>query len=216
MEPILKRTHEGFPVVLDHEGLISEVFAHNAELPCVKLLNQRKIVFESSGSHWFEGVEIKLQRFLRLIDPGLPLAPPLEPLAENLDDIASAEFGGVSKSTIFKISGPVSQETQRVVIQSPASSIQFVSPSPRVSIIAQSAVPSRQISRMRIELNGDTVFELAAAEDLTFGDDGSSEIKVGEARLYHVLRELPDKARQITLRFPDSDKLPVALYGVRF
>lgn len=216
--PFLGKGFEAFPVAVDPEGLITEAFGGGKQVyPAAKLLHQRKVVFDRSGANWAEGAEKELQRFLRLADPGLPLPLPFEPAVEGSRDIAGAELGLRSRSPLFKFTGRFAQEPDRVVVQDPAASIRFASPSPRISIVAQSTAAAGEPTRMRVELNGDTVYDSVAAADLSFGDDGGSEIKVSEGRLYHVLHSLPvDKGREITLRFPDSDRLPVAVYGVRF
>jgi hypothetical protein len=219
LQAMLGRSVEHFPVVLDVDGLIGEAFGVNGlPLPVLKLLHKRKVIFERSGpDRWNQGVEKELQGFLRLSDPGLPLAPPYEASATEPRDTASAELGARNRSPQLKITGKAIQEADRVLIQDPATVVRFASAHPRVSLVAQSPAQGDQYSRVRIELNGDTVYEAVVGADLAFGDDGGSEVRVGEARLYHVLQALPaGKEREITLRFPDADRLPVALYAVRF
>lgn len=214
--PILKKNLEVFPVVLDHEGLISEAFGVVAGgLPAAKLLHQRKLLVSRAGKDWLEGTEREIQGFLRLSDPGLPLAPSYTHPGAKSAAIANAELGSRNRSPLFKIDGNVSNEIERVVIRDPAATIRFRSPSARVSIVAQSALSAQETTRMRVELAGDTVFDAAVASDLTFGDEGA-EVRLGEARLYHVLQALPERAREIVLRFPDADRLPAAIYVVRF
>jgi hypothetical protein len=216
LPPLLRKSSEAFPIVVDHEGLILDAFGGAAGLPRAKLLQQRKILFENSGSQWFEGTELALQKFLRSADPGLPLSPAFEPQGDLPLDVSQLELGARFKQTAAKLSGKITQEPDRVVIADPHAEIRFDSPSARVSLVGASASASHEIAHVRVELNRDPVFDAAAAPDLSFGDDGGSEVKVGDARLYHVLQALPDKARAVTLKFPNADRVPVALYGIRF
>jgi hypothetical protein len=203
--------------VLDHEGLLTQAFCGSqAALPALKLLHQRKILFDHAGPKWLDRAESDIQGFLRLKDPGLPLASPYELLAGALPDSAQAEFGSRNRSSLFKFTGKVSHEADRVLIQDPAATVQFAATHPRVAIVAASSNAAHEVTRMRVELNGDPVFEAAAGLDLTFGDDGGSEIKISDGRLYRMLKALPQKSRSLVLRFPDAARAPVALYGVRF
>lgn len=213
----LKKAPESCPVVLDHDRLITEAFGGEKQtLPAIRLLSQRKVLFESSGLDWVKGAEVEVQRFLRIKDPGLPLELPFELPKQLPHDSGCSEFGSRSKSKNFKLTGKTTEEADRILIQDPEVTVRFMSSFPRVSIVAQSAIGAHEPSRMCVELNGDTVFESVTGADLTSGDDGGSVVRVSEGRLYHILHSLPGKARDITLRFPDADRLPIALYAIRF
>lgn len=218
LQGIFRKPPDAFPVAIDSDGLLTEAFGGGkAVYPAVKLLHQRKVVFDHSGPEWFRGLEKEMQQFLRLKDPGLPLAPPFEPAGSYPHDVSTAELGAGVRSSIFKFTGKIAQEQERVVAQDPSATIRFTSSASRVSIVAQSVSSTEEPSRVRVELNGDTVYDAVAAADLSFGDDGGSEIKVRQGRLHHALHSLPiDKGREITLRFLDADRLPVAIYGARF
>jgi hypothetical protein len=218
LPPFLRKSFESFPVVLDHEGLIAEAFGIKPNgWPAVKLIHQRKIHFDHSGPSWADGVEKEIQTYLRIKDPGLPLAPSFVPPGYASKLSTGADLGQRARSPIFKLEGKIAVEQDRVVVQSSASTIRFRSPLPRVSVVAQSVLLSAgEPARIRVELDGGPVFDSAAGPDLSYGDDGGSEIKVTEGRLYHALQALPAKNREITLRCPDADRLPVAIYGVRF
>ena len=194
---------------------IAEAFGCQASIPCTRLLTQRKILIGCDGKDWTIRTEAEIQKFLRLQDPGLPLFPPYVPASGLPQDESAAEFGARGRAPSLLVSGKPLQDPERIIIASPEIIVRFSSPSPRVSIIAQSANP-RETTKMRVELAGDTVFDAAAGADLVFGDDGGSEIKIGEPRLYHLLQNLPSKTREVTLRFPDALRTPLALYGVRF
>ena len=213
----LRKAPDGCPVVLDHDRLLTEAFGGTQQAgPSVRLLSQRKVLFENSGLDWIKGAEAEIQRFLRIKDPGLPLELPFDPPARLPHDSASTGFGSGSKSKGYKVSGKIVEEVDRILIKDAAAVVQISSLHPRVSIVAQSVMDTHEPSRMGVELNGDTVFEAVTGADLTFGDDGGSVVRVSEGRLYHVLHSLPSKAREITLRFPDADRLPIALYVIRF
>jgi hypothetical protein len=220
----LHKPFESFPVVLDAEGLIASAFgvAYDA-LPAVKLLHSRKMLFDHHGRDWAKGVEKEIQSFLRIKDPGLPLSPPFAPTSaspsqatSSASPAASAELGARGRSSLIKLEGKFAQEADRVVAQSSSCVIRFKSPSSRVSLVALSTLSAGEGARVRVELGGENVFDAAAGPDLAFGDDGGSEVRVTEGRLYHALQSLPLKSREIGLRFPDADRLPVAIYGIRF
>lgn len=218
LPPLLRKSFESFPVVLDNDGLIAEAFDVKPNgWPAVKLVNQRKVHFERSGPRWAEGVEKEIQSYLRIKDPGLPLAPPFTSPEFVFKASSGAELGQRARSPIFRLDGKIALEQDRVIVQSSAASIRFRSPLSRVSVIAQSLLLSAgEPAHIRVELDGGPVFDAVSGPDLTFGDDGGSEIKVTDGRLYHALQGLPHKSREITLRCPDADRLPVAIYGVRF
>lgn len=218
LPPFLGKTVEAFPVVLDYEGLIAEAFGVKSNLwPAVKVLNQRKVMFDHAGPNWADGVEKEIQSYLRIKDPGLPLAPSFVPPGFSPKASTCAELGLRARSPIFRLDGKIAQEQDRVVMQSASATIRFRSPAPRVSIVAQSMLLSTgEPGRIRIELDGGPIFDAVAGADLSFGDDGGSELKLTEGRLYHALQVLPAQSREITLRCPDADRLPIAIHGVRF
>lgn len=215
LQPLLRRFPLNFTIALDSDGLLFEAFGAKAGLPRALLLHQRKILSEHSGSDWLKGTEASLQSFLRIKDPGLPLSPVVK-MSDLPKDTGQIELGKSSQPMQVSVSGKWSQDDEKIVTSDPAASLSFRAPSPRVSVIAQSALKTSEPTRVRVELSGDTVFEAAAGPDLGFGDDGGSEILVSDAQVYHFLVGLPAKNRDITLRFPDADRLPVALYGIRF
>jgi hypothetical protein len=214
----LRKAFEPFPVVLDHGGLIAEAFGASPEaMPVLNLFHQRKTRFARSGPAWSEGAEKEIQLFLRVKDPGLPLSPPFALPGAQLSGASSAELGTKGRSPIFRMAGKIAQEADRVIVQGSDATIQFRSPSSRVSLVGMSVLlAAGEPARVRVQLDGGPVFDTAAGSDLVFGDDGGSEMRLTEGRLYHALQSLPAKNREVTLRFPDADRLPVALYGVRF
>ena len=44
-------------------------------------LEERKVLFDHSGANWAQGAEKEIQNYLRLKDPGLPLAPAYSPVS---------------------------------------------------------------------------------------------------------------------------------------
>lgn len=67
-----------------------------------------------------------------------------------------------------------------------------------------------------IQVDGMPAFEEFFGADLQQDDDGRTVARVGSAWLYRVLDRLPAKNRQVTISFPEADRVRVSLYGLRF
>lgn len=215
--PLLSRAAPPFGIVLDQGGLLTEAFgAGGANMPKVTLFQAGKCVFERVGKSWHVDTELGVQRFLRASDPGLPLPLPFDPPENAVVTRGALELGGAKLPGGIQLRGKWAREAGRIVAQDAAATFSFRSPAARVSLIAQGASLADEPSRIRVELEGVPVFDAAAGQDLAFGDDGGSDIKIIEPKLYHALAALPAKARAVTFRFVDADRLPVALYGLRF
>jgi len=236
-----------FPVAIDAEGLLSVAFGAEV-LPKVVLLHQGKVSFESSGVNWADDTEKKIQDFLRISDPGLPLLRSFRLSKQSVQDVEQIEFGrnasakvlakfpapgfnpattleptefksnrrpDVMKLGEFFISGKWLQEDERVVTHDPSAVLGFRSSASRVSLIAQSLAKSTEMAKVVFEVNGSTVYEAIAGEALQMDEDGHSLVKVEGGNIYHALVNLPPEDREITIRFPHADRVPVGIYGIR-
>lgn len=84
-----------FPMVVDADGLLFQAFRVSA-VPKVMLIQTKGEAFEASGREWLEGTELKIQRALRVPDPGLPLSPPYVPQKAMPQDWFRFEFGSAA------------------------------------------------------------------------------------------------------------------------
>jgi hypothetical protein len=217
LEPFLKRSHLNFPIVLDHDGSLLAAFGAKAGLPRLVLLHQNKVMIEQTGFKGMQSTEVELQKFLRLSDPGLPFSPPFEPTIHLPTDSSRMELNQATiKTSGVQLKGKWNIEVDRVSTSDAAATLSFLSSGAHVSMIAQRLAKTEDPSRMRVEVGGQPAFDAIMGPDLVSTDDGSTEIRVGQPQFYHVLAKLPMTTRGVNLKFPDADRMPVALYGLRF
>ena len=221
IQQMIRKLQIPFPLALDEEELLFSAF--NAKsLPKVILFDRNQYIFEHGGNEWLKGTELKTQQFLRSRDPGLALLQPFQSERPLTEDGFRIDFGKNQKIPAtfsgknFSRSGKWEQEDERIMTADPEAAIKFISPSPRISVIAQSLSKLREMSKLVIEVNGIPAFDSFASENLTMDDDGQSIAKVEDGQLYHVLANLPEENREVTLRFPIANRVPIALYGLRF
>jgi hypothetical protein len=205
-----------FPFVLDAGGLLSAAFSSDPSSPRVALLNERKKEFEFGAADWMKKMEVELQKFLRRKDAGLPLLPVYAPAESIVRDVARVELKkGADRSKVV-LSGKWDQGEDFVSTSDPNATVRFNSPCSRVSLISSLASSGGEPARVSVELSGAPVFEAVYGEDLVSKDDGGTALMVKSPRFYHALRALPGKSRDVTLRFPDADRLPVAIQAICF
>lgn len=114
------------------------------------------------------------------------------------------------------ISGSWIQNEDLIATEDPEAFIAFRSPGKIVSLIGQAFAKTSEPAKVVIEVDGIPAFDVFGGEDLQFDDEGNSFVKLERPSLYHPLSKLPEANREITLRFPFSKKVPVALFGIRF
>ncbi|MGK5082699.1 hypothetical protein WDW37_05280 [Bdellovibrionota bacterium FG-1] len=214
-QPMFKKHGLIFPAVLDHEGLLYRAFNASPAIPKVVLHAKGKIIFEKVGPQWFEGAESLLQHYLRESDPGLPFNLPFEGTHELPADQLRVELGRSTRPKGLAFGGKWTQEQDCIVARDGTAVMRFKSPSARISFVAERLSTEDRRSRIKIEANRDSAFEAISGADLTMAEDGSSELKVAGPMIYHALVNLPERLREITLKFPDAERFPVALYGIR-
>jgi hypothetical protein len=222
LEPLAKRLELGFPAVVDGGGLFQEAFGNAAgALPQLTLLSGKKRVFEFPAADWKKSGEIALQKFLRSQDPGLPLPPIFRPeSAHEVVDLVKVDFGlrALHSRVAIQLGGKWITEDDRVVTSDPEATATFRSPGTHVSLLAQSAANTEsEYTRVSIErADGDPLFDDAAGEDLVREEDGATGLRFTSAEAKHAIVDLPAKHRELRLRFPLADRLPVALYSLIF
>ncbi|OFZ55820.1 MAG: hypothetical protein A2428_07385 [Bdellovibrionales bacterium RIFOXYC1_FULL_54_43] len=218
-----------FPVALDGDGLLSASFGAS-ETPKMVLTYQQKNHFEKSGLQWFPEGESRVQEFLRANDPGLPLPPVFSPQLKPGNDNSKLELGSThfkalrrietlpetSPSGVPLFTGKWDQTAASISTADPEAKIAIHCPSSKLSLIARSMLKTVEPASISIQVDGMPAFEEFFGADLQQDDDGRTVARVGSAWLYRVLDRLPAKNRQVTISFPEADRVRVSLYGLRF
>ena len=219
IEGLLKRQEISFPVAVDPD---SNVFAgFGVEIaPKVILMEHGTPVIEQAGEKWIEGFELSVQAFLRKTDPGLPLFPPFSAGGLKKDisrfDLNKKALPGIPKGLV-KVTGKWSLEDDRAKTADSKATLAFTSTAEDVTIIVQTEAQSPvENSKIIIEINGAPSRQTYAAKDLIFDEDGHSCFRPEIARLYHVLEGMQKGHKEITLRFPNAERIPVGIFGMRF
>lgn len=120
------------------------------------------------------------------------------------------------KEGVIFLGGTWLQETDRLVTKDPQAFIAFRSPTPGLSVIAQSLGLPEMTCKMSFALDGVSINDQFKGDDLVFDEEGRSILKLEGVRTYHPLRKLPATHRELTLRFPTANRAPVAVYALRF
>lgn len=238
-----RKTLDPYVIAIDTDGMLCKAFQVR-EFPKVILIKENQQFLKREGKGWREGTELEIQKFLRSVDPGLPLSPVFRGSEDLIFDTEKIEFGlessypapgfradeGGAKVALFSkarpsqppangffIKGKWTLEGDRISTQDLHAEISFTSPASHIAIVAQSLSKISEASKIVVELNEVPVYEAAAGEDLIMSDEGQSLLPVKEGRIYHMMRKLPaKKKREVTLLFTSADRVPVALYGIRF
>jgi len=118
----------------------------------------------------------------------------------------------------FRISGRWEKDGPRITTSDPGARISFRCPGTHLSIITESLAPDAAHSaEVVIELDGKPVFDAASGPHLEMTDEGRTVIcpEIGKVRVFEALADLPERNRNVDLRFPGADAARVALYGIR-
>jgi hypothetical protein len=113
------------------------------------------------------------------------------------------------------VSGHWEQEPERIITSDMGALIAFKCPGRKISLIASAMPDGKEPPRIVLEVNGDTISESYLRKDAFLDDQGRAMITVKQVRIYNVICDLPEDKREITLRFPNADVAPIALYGIR-
>ncbi len=243
----------GFPVVIDVDGTLAAAFSAS-DMPKIILLSQNKMRLSHSGKDWLKETELKIQRFLREPDPGLPLLPLFEVLkgkailskdsyrmelgygpkigksvkyfpsafqAQSDSEIRSGHFTTQQPEKLpddqIYLYGKWSQDSEKVFTSDPHAVIGFRSSASRVSFVAQSLDKGSDLAVAFVEVDAAPAYDAIAGFHLILDEAGRSLVKLGSAHLYHILSSASDKnTKEIILRFPQANIVPVGIYGFRF
>lgn len=211
-----------FPLVIDTDETIAASFGAS-QLPKIILYDKGKMSLESENGEWLKDTELKIQKFLRSTEPGLPLllifeSPDSVGMAQ---DTSRIEFGNQhaksGQKVGFSMDGKWDRDAEKVTTVDSNAVISFKSYSSRVSLIGQSMSKISEPAIVSIEVNGEPIYDSIAGEHVTLDDAGRSLVKVTFPQLYHFLVGLKKGiAADVTLRFPQANAVPVSLYGLRF
>lgn len=135
-------------------------------------------------------------------------------------DIKVGTFFGVRPKTlepgILAIAGRWTQDFEKMTTSDSSAVIGFRSPGASVLLIAQSLSRTPDLSIISVEVENLPAYDAICGDDLEKDEAGQSVLIVSKPEVYQLLVRLPDDLREVTLRFPNADKAPVAIYGLRF
>jgi hypothetical protein len=120
----------------------------------------------------------------------------------------------------FVISGEFIHDDEKITIKDSNTQLQFLNPCPHLSIVAGSGTTrsgSKSIdpATLAVDVGDVPAYEGIMGEHLSQDMSGDSVVSITEPKLYHLLVNLPQDQREITLRFPHANTTPVELYGIR-
>lgn len=117
----------------------------------------------------------------------------------------------------FLLVGKWHQDWERIWTADPLARIEFESPAPWVSLVAQPlAGEPKDKCFIEVELSSDRVYSDVIGSHLHLSETGEAVLEFSHPGLFQLLKKLPSKDRCINLSFPLADQAPVALYGIRF
>ena len=158
--------------------------------------------------------EEKIQHFLRQSDPGLAL--PLSFVYRGLRETGRVDFGSQAQpSSSARLTGNWTQGEDFVRTQDPQATLEVSGNGSWISLIARSGLETQPTSVVMEPLEGSLGSEMLA-DGAVLVDGGIATSPVRGVALYHLLQGLPVGRRKIRLSFPDADRIPVILYGLRF
>lgn len=213
------------PVFVDQGGLVSRGLGGQT-LPSLMFLTHEGVQFVRSGPQWFESIESEIQTYLRKKDPGLSLSMILNP-EDPPRDQHRCDFGQgervlkphiVSKTPIpleIGLNGEWKHEPFYIVTHDPKAELTFDMTSAGFSLMARSMSKVLERARVVIEFNGAPLYDIFGWEDLSYDDHGRSMVEIRDARLYRVGKGFKEPGK-ISLRFPNAESLPIALYSLFF
>jgi hypothetical protein len=243
-EELLRKSPLGFPVAIDRDGLLAEALTAE-ELPAVVLLHKGKVVFVDLDWRRPSETELRLQKYLRETDPGLPLRPaflgdavaPVDELSIELGrgrgsvfpapgfqgdvrGFGTAQFKGPIQAgdlskAPFFIQGNWIQDQDRIATSDPAAVLAFHASRANVAIVGSCLTKIGGTCKILIEVGERPVFDVFAGEAVQMDEDGNSRVVLEGLQLYPMLQALTPDSRRVTLRFPAAREFPIAIHGLR-
>lgn len=218
--PFLPR--QGCPgiAVFDHDHFLSAAFGAEGAFPKAVLMSKGNKIWEQQGERWIDGLEQKVQDFLRKSDPGLPLPPPMREVVGQVADSRSLEAKDIFSLSPPCLKGSWKPDGDAIVATGSDAELSLSVKGEYLSMIAQSATKDLIIgAEVEVELDGKPVYEAIAGSDIYMSEDGRTLLKVGRGRFYHVLQKLPlaksSHPHRLVLRFPVASETTIELLGIR-
>ena len=123
--------------------------------------------------------------------------------------------GEIKPGEVF-LKGNWSQDAEKLFTADSQAWMAFRGTGSRVSLVMQSLAQTlAEIPVIVVEVGGDPAHEVLAGKDLISDDLGRSIVKVTQARLHHILVNLPAQGQEITLRFVNAATAPIGIHGIR-
>jgi hypothetical protein len=131
-------------------------------------------------------------------------------------------FPGLGKTSIalkkaeVALKGTWIQDAERIATQDPTATLSIQLQGSYVSLNAQGLATEAKSARVYVEFNESSALDVNAGEALAYDEEGKSLVRIEGGGIYQILKNLPDPTKVLTLRFPYADRVPVALFGIRF
>jgi hypothetical protein len=218
---LLKRMQIPFPTVVDQESLFARAFGIK-DFPAVVLQSNGQELLKAQGGGWMDPkqasvlrIEEKIQAFLRSDDPGLSLALPYE-FHQGIEELGRVDFGSSAPpSKTATLNGSWTQGEDFIRAQDPSATLEFTSPGPSMSMIVRSSLETQSTKILIESLDGSFDASVLQGEH-NIDENGRATIRIHTIGLYHLLKDLPAGKRRVRFSFPDSETVPVIIYGLRF
>lgn len=242
-QTLISESQLPFTLVMDADSLVSAAYGVT-EPPKVVLIDRGKNLFAHQGRDWLKDTELKIQQFLRLSDPGLPLPPVYRSDSADLVDLFRIDFNDpqslpraafrptaapkvyaahFEKDAAFPthardytLSGNWVTDGERLITSDPHASIQLITDRVSdISVIAQAVTRGPDPGIIAVELEGKPLYEGVIGADTVLADDGQTQVTLREPRSYRIASHLGSRPQKIRLLFPTAAESAVAIFGIR-
>ncbi len=220
IQSFLQRRKLNLPICIDEDFRLCKALGIT-EYPSVAILSQETatLVHKSSGTKILEDLEKHLRDALWKYDPGLSFPSPLEVPSKSLYDSDSLDLapgeGAEPQKTQIKISphGIWKPLDGALTTEDPDASIDIEFKGTELAIVGLSLSAKQTASRIFLDM--DEVKKTQHGPDVSAEDAGSLVLRLEAARRLYCLKGLQDEVHKVTLRFPDTIRIGVALLGIR-
>jgi hypothetical protein len=214
-QELVKKFQIHGPVVVDQESTFAQALGVKS-YPAFVLVSGSTEALRGQGIGAIENerLEEKVQHFLRRSDPGLAL--PLSFQHQGISETGRVDFGTqVSPSPQVKVDGNWTQGDDFIRTQDPKATLEISGSGSWLSLVARSGLETQPTTVMIDPIEGSIATEMIT-DETTLLEGGTASAKIQNIALYHLLQALPAGRRRVCLSFPDADRIPVILYGLRF
>jgi hypothetical protein len=214
-QELVKKFQLQNPIVVDQESLFAQALGVNA-YPAFVVINGSTEVVRGQGIKAIveDHLEEKVQVFLRQADPGLAL--PLSFQHQGTLETGRVDFGTQMKpSSQVRLAGTWTQGDDFIRTQDPGATLEVSGNGSCISVVARSGLDTQPSAVQINPMEGSFSHDLLG-EGTTLIEGGTASARVQSVALYHLLKGLPAGRRKVRLSFPDADRIPVIIYGLRF